>query len=173
MSLREIIIVSIMLLTMLLGGYLHFVPQSVGNSGKETATASPALDFAKEIVSKLGEDTSFSKELLVIRQAEEKWDRDPFVSAGETPSDTLEKQTLQKEANADGRHPDFVYSGYLQAGENRLAVINGIEYAPGESIDDQGHYIRRIEPDRVVIGTLGTQRNTFISLSEFNATSGD
>ena len=173
MSVREIIIVSIMLLTMLLSGYLHFLPQTVGNAGSEPSTASPTLGFAKEIVSQFKKDTSLPRELFIIRKAEGRWDRDPYMAAGEALSGSQDKKPAGKENKDDRGHRDFVYTGFLQVGEKRLAVINGIEFAPGEAIDDQGHFIRRIEPDRVEIGALGTPAATVITLIDFDATHGE
>jgi len=173
MSLREIIIVSIMLLTMLLGGYLHFLPQTAVNTGSEPSTATPALGYAKEIASKFEKDTSLSKELFVIRKAEGRWDRDPYMAAGEAPSDSQAMNPVERAAKDDGRQREFVYTGFLQVGEKRLAVINGIEYLPGESIDGQRHFVRRIEPDRVEIGTIGTQAAIVIPLNDFDASGGE
>ena len=116
MSLRETIIVSIMLLAMLLAGYIHFVPQTKGNAGAGSSTASPAPGFAEEILSKLNADTSLSKELFVIRSTEQQWGRDPFAADEETPTDTQKQEPSKKIAEADGGPATFVYSGFLQAG---------------------------------------------------------
>ncbi len=77
-------------------------------------------------------------ERLVLSIAQEEWDEHPFAEAGPVRA---------------GRAPasDYVYSGYVDAGGRRFAVLNGREYRVGEALASGGGVIERIEPDHLVL----------------------
>jgi hypothetical protein len=169
MNRREKIIVAIMAATVLLGGYLYLGPVPTGSRVEpEKQSDGPALEFAQKVIQKLKADKSLSKELFTIRSAERKWERDPFIK-----SDDLLSDTQQLEANDDpataGSQPNLAYTGFLEVGSQRLAIINGTEYALGEAIDDQGHYLRRIHPHQVEIGKLNAPGVVILKLMEYEA----
>jgi hypothetical protein len=41
----------------------------------------PAIDFAQKVIQKLKADTSLTKDLFTIRNAESKWEKDPFLKS--------------------------------------------------------------------------------------------
>lgn len=173
MSKREKIIVSIMAATLLLGGYLHFFPGTTGHrQGIENKPVLSNLDFTREIIQKLTEDTSLAKELFTIRSAERKWARDPFLKSDILLSDTVHQKSTDREPAGTGTRLDLVYTGFLEAGPRRLAIINGMEYEPGEAIDDQGHYVRRIQPRTVEIGKRNAPDVIIVKMTEYDPITG-
>ncbi len=66
-----------------------------------------------------------------------------------------------------GAAPDIVYSGFVNMGEKKLAVINGSTYQVGEKLDfGSSFYLRSVEPSRVVIADRQNQRNIVIKLKD-------
>ncbi|PID40760.1 MAG: hypothetical protein CR984_01520 [Proteobacteria bacterium] len=155
MSKREKIILSIMVVTVLSGVYVYWgasAPISRTVNGQDTMQQ--AMEFAREASRKLkAEDAdTTARELFSMRRAERAWQKDPFI-------DTTLSLSEKKSSRASNRAPvdakssiDMVYTGYIEAGSQRLAIINGIEYATGESVNDKGYYVRRIGPQQVDIG---------------------
>lgn len=54
----------------------------------------------------------------------------------------------------------------------RLAIINGMEYAPGESIGEQGYFVRRIQPHQVEIGKRKAPDVIILKLTAYEAITG-
>ena len=54
----------------------------------------------------------------------------------------------------------------------RLAIINGMEYAPGESNGEQGYFVRRIQPHQVEIGKRNAPDVIIIKLTAYEAITG-
>jgi hypothetical protein len=88
----------------------------------------------------------------LITQAGDAWTKDPFLLRNETL--TAQKETEKPpvvEIN-EMRRPPMTYTGYLQAGKTKLAIINGLEYAVGDSLNFDDFYIKDIFPKKVVVG---------------------
>ena len=115
-----------------------------------------ARDFAQDIITKLKSDTTLNKELFAIRSAESPWPRDPFLASDSVLSDSAPQPSATGTGQPDERSATFVYSGFLDAGPRQLAIINGVDYAVGERVDDQGHYLRRILPTQIEIASHDT-----------------
>lgn len=67
--------------------------------------------------------------------------RNPFT----LPANGLPDAQQAASANASG----LVYSGYVQAGKEALAIIGGLEYGVGETLPNTGDVIRFIGSDGV------------------------
>ena len=153
MSRREKVIVSIMVATALLGGYWYYSPSAPNSHDRgERQSVEQIIRFAKAAIQKLRSDDSLSKDLFRMRTAERRWEKDPFIKSKAVLSDKQRVPAPQKKPVAEGTSMNLLYTGFIEVGAKRLAIINGIEYATGEVIDTQGHYIRRIQPHRVDIG---------------------
>jgi hypothetical protein len=57
----------------------------------------------------------------------------------------------------------MIYSGFLQMGQKRLAIINGMEYETGDRLEPGGFLLKSISPTRVVIAPRG-KKSKSISL---------
>ncbi len=66
-----------------------------------------------------------------------------------------------------GGAQDIVYSGFVDMGEKKLAVINGSTYRVGDKLDfGSSFYLTSVEPSRVVIADRQNQRNIVIKLKD-------
>jgi hypothetical protein len=85
MSKREKIIVSVMVVTVLLGGYLYFVARrqlSAAGADETQLDAPQRTDFVRQGHSDNSRKTPpWPVELFAIRSAERKWEKDPFLKS--------------------------------------------------------------------------------------------
>lgn len=173
MTKREKIIVSIMAATVLLGGYLYWGPvTTVDRQGVEKKSDSQALEFARKVIQKLKADTALTKDLFTIRSAERQWEKDPFLPTDTLLSDTQQREVPDNATVSTGTQPNLVYSGFLEAGTQRLAIINGMAYASGEAIDSDGHFLRRIQPHQVEIGKRNAPDVIILKMTEYETVTG-
>jgi len=89
----------------------------------------------------------------VINRAESMWSNDPFSDqkAGGIPSGN-KRGRAGTSTDMPGRiRPVFTYSGYMEVGEKRMAIINGMEYELNEELEVKGYYVDTIEQNWVII----------------------
>jgi hypothetical protein len=84
----------------------------------------------------------------VIQKAEAAWKQNPFVDIPKAQAQEVKAESQKK---PDRPLPNLVYSGFLEVGSRRLAIINGIEYEAGDKLDPGGFTIKSILPTRVMI----------------------
>lgn len=96
--------------------------------------------------------------------AKSEWAGNPFLRVA-LP---VESQSKQERVAASALNVNFIYSGYMEMGDNRLAVINGMEYVVGEELDPGGYIVNSISPAQVVIGIEGTNQTIVLPVEEVN-----
>jgi hypothetical protein len=60
----------------------------------------------------------------------------------------------------------MIYSGYVDSGKNKTAVINGFEYRIGEQLEIEGYVLKQITPSSVLIFNKNTGNKEEIPLQE-------
>ncbi len=88
----------------------------------------------------------------VIKVTAKAWLKDPFlqnVTAEELGSSDLVSESISSS--------EFVYSGFLQLGSMKMAVIDGMEYEVGDEVEDQGMIVVEIHPDRIVLEDISME----------------
>lgn len=162
-----------MMVTVLLGGYLYFSAETIVNRrGVEKQLDVSTGDFVQKVIKKFKEDTTLAKELFAIRSAGRKWINDPFLSSDARLSDTYQRDVSENTAAPSDAQLKLVYSGFLEVGARRLAIINGMEYSSGEAIDARGYYLRRIQPRQVEIGKRNAPDVIILKMTEYEAITG-
>ena len=92
---------------------------------------------------------SLSREqAYVLQKAQVEWKQDPLVRIEPkmSPEEIEARQPLVLESK-------ILYTGFLQMGDKRLAILNGLEYEIGDRLDPGGLIVRNIAPNHVVIGS--------------------
>ncbi|MBU0986869.1 MAG: hypothetical protein KKH68_06405, partial [Proteobacteria bacterium] len=74
----------------------------------------------------------------------------------------------QQSAEAVSQEVSFTYSGYMETGNQRLAIINGMEYTVGEELEPGGYTVNSISANQVVIGVVGTDKIIVVEAKETN-----
>ena len=116
------------------------------------------LEMLNTFITKVAEQTQSgpSKEqAYILNKAQSAWKQDPLVQ--------LEAQKVEVDTGPvpvlDAR---VQYTGFLQMGDTRLAIINGMDYEAGDQVEPGGFIIRRIFPDQVVLTPPGKKKKTMI-----------
>jgi len=137
------------------GIYYFFIASPAQNIRIETGKKMMVLSkLADDIKAELKEWDLTEAEAYIIAQAKTEWTKDPFFEGKVFWKSGSEGPVIQAEKIK------FSYTGYIELGKKRLAVINGLDYQIGESLVgeslESGEYIvQNIYPDRVVIKPKG------------------
>jgi len=164
MTNREKIIVGLMLLTVAYGVYAIFFEGKT----KEpiTLSATKELENLNAFITKVAEASQegLSKEdTYIISRAETEWKQDPLINAELTdrPQDEL-KAAKQKAIQTTGPQLQVSYTGFMQMGEKKFAIIDGMEYTSGDQLEQGGFIVRSITSRQVVIVSTDRSKKTFI-----------
>lgn len=169
---RQIVILSVMLLTVLYGVYDFYSssrkkPQLASAAG----TSADLLAFIGDFTAALSKDTPSPVDAYMISTAEKSWFRDPFISSSSYRELLIAKEPVQAGAVA-GTPPasspkgQFNFTGYVAGGQKRIAIINGSEYAVGSTLDIEGFVLNDIFPNRIIIYNKETKRTLDVPLQE-------
>jgi len=163
MKTREKLIIVIMCLAVLYGAYELFFASSVKKETTDVKKTVKPVSTVDELIKKvndaLAEVTVSDVERYIIASAEAKWAKDPFLV-----------KKLERGGGALGGGPEdqvnIRYTGYIEIGKLRMAILNGQEYEPGEEILPGGYVLRKVEPDRVVVQNKADKRKVTIMIVE-------
>jgi len=109
------------------------------------------LETLNLFISKISDKTNnglTEAQVYALQKAQANWKQDPMM--------TIEPKLTQQEIAA--RQPlvlknQILYTGFLQMGDKRLAILNGIEYEIGDRLEPDGLIVRNISPNHVVVGS--------------------
>lgn len=141
MEKREKIIVAAMIIALGYGGY-----ELVGKKYLESRRGAPtsaevefntALNMARKVLSP---NPAHELERHVVTLVETRYTGDPFASY---PKESKESELIPKIAK------QYSYTGYVNLGDNYLAIINDLEYRVGDIIDERP--ITHIDATKVIL----------------------
>jgi hypothetical protein len=166
MTTREKIIVGLMLLTVAYGVYAVFF-EGKGAPPREIATisATKQLENLNTFIAKIAETSKagLSKEdKYIIQLAEAEWKQDPLISAELKDRPESEIQKARQVTKVSLPDLNVAYTGFMQMGERKFAIINGVEYTSGDQLEQGGYIIRNITPNQVVIVSTGSGKKRYI-----------
>jgi len=165
MAKREKIIVVLMVLVILYGGYDFFFASKSNIDIRSPEKNEELLDkFVTDVAVKLKKKDISEADKHIIARAKDEWTKDPFARM-ELPQ---ESEVTQERIEASALTSNFTYSGYMEMGSQRLAVIDGMEYMVGEELESSGYIINNISPTQVVIGIKGTKQTIMLPVQEMN-----
>jgi len=85
---------------------------------------------------------------MVIQKAEAAWKEDPFMVIRKAQAPPAEKSLAKEALRA---LPAMTYTGFLEIGAKRLAIINGMEYEAGDKLSVGGVTIKSVLPNKVIM----------------------
>jgi len=158
---REIIILVIAVLFILYAGYEYLI---AGPASKKVKTSTESVNINTSITGitkDLGKDKITDFYAYVIRRMEADWGKNPFWKKD------LYKEWVNREGVVkSGVLARIIYSGYVDSGKNKMAVINGLEYRLGEELELEGYVLKQITPSSVLIFNKYTGNKEEIPLQE-------
>ena len=158
---REIIILVIAALFILYAGYEYLI---AGPASKKVKTSTESVNIntsSTGITKDLGKDKITDFDAYVIRRMEADWGKNPFWKKD------LYKEWGNREGVAkSGVLAKIIYSGYVDSGKNKMAVINGFEYRIGDELEIEGYVLKQITPSKILIVNKYTESKEEIPLQE-------
>lgn len=146
MKKREKIILAVMGVALLCAAYVFLSDRSSPQTNVVTEQNLASVKaFSAQLTEDLKKDILTGPDRYVLERAEAEWASDPFL--GKKLSSAVE--------TAGGQPGIFAYSGYLEAGRKRLAIINGMEYQVGEQLEPGGYVVLSIDPEKVILEDIG------------------
>jgi hypothetical protein len=155
---RQIIILAIATLFILYAAYEYLV---AGPAAKAKAVANPAQinSFVNDLQSDLIKDIVAGVDSHIIGMAEKDWQRNPFWERSSY------KEWAAREGGT-GTSSKIIYSGYVDSGKKKLAVINGLEYRIGEQLEIEGYVLKSVTPLMVILLNKNTGSEIEIPIQE-------
>src|SRR4030042_3446415 len=152
---REMSILGGMSIAILYAAFEFLVPK---------AKTSPAVSQQKVVEQRTADLNKFVADLnasldrawmknvgtLIFSRAESPWRQDPCL-ADRSYKAWLKLKETAKEVIAPPPKTDFVYSGFIEMGQKRMGLINGIEYQEGQPLEIKGNVLKRINAETAVI----------------------
>jgi hypothetical protein len=147
MTSREKIIVGIMLITVGYGAVELFLPRDKAVAPLPMQSTESLSAFIGKVADAVKVATADASS-VVIQKAEAAWKQDPFMVIRKPQAPPAEK-SLAKETTRP--LPAMTYSGFLEIGSKRLAIINGMEYEAGDKLSAGGVTIKSVLPNKVIM----------------------
>ena len=158
---REIIILVIATLFVLYAGYEYLIAGPASKKVKTSAESVNVNTSITGITKDLGKDIITDFDAYVVRRMEADWGKNPFWKKD------LYKEWGNREGVAkSGVLAKIIYSGYVDSGKNKMAIINGLEYRLGEELELEGYVLKQITPSSVLIFNKYTGNKEEIPLKE-------
>jgi hypothetical protein len=158
MSLREKIILFIAGLAVIWGAYELGIKNilqknSVPSEKKKTQTEleQDLSLFTRQISDQVSSVNLNKKEILIISKSREKVKKDPFISFYEMESIENKGELDKKTPGAPAVQSLYKYLGYIEINNNKMAVINNLEYTENEQIEGSRYILKKISPLKVVL----------------------
>ena len=124
-------------------------PVTVSASANQFVNVSGRNKLQKDISDALKEDKITRARAYIAAQAGREWKRDPFsISKLSSKESRIVLENTKEDV-------EFVYNGYLEIGNKKIAIINGVDYQIGDSLEVWGYKIKSSSPSRVVISSTG------------------
>ena len=147
MTNREKIIVGVMVLTVGYGAIELLLPRSKG-AGSLPATAAEGVNAFIAKVADAIKSAASDSSALVVQKAEAAWKQDPFLEIRKPQAPRPDPKGPK-----DGIRMNLVYSGFIEIGAKRMAIINGMEYEAGDTVNPGGFTVKSVLPTKVLIGS--------------------
>jgi hypothetical protein len=152
MEKREKVLIALMIIALGIGAFELFVRPAVKSPAPvPTVNVDEALNLATTISQSTAKAALEDDEDYVLRTAAAPWANDPIYAWRGLPAAPPMAGEQEEVASAEQIRAATVYSGYLEMGTTRIAIINGLEYQAGEMLADGRHLILNIAPDRVIL----------------------
>jgi len=159
MTARERIIVGMTSMAVVWAGVIYvrdWRPARDADACKAENDVSKAQAFATQSRARLAAVQVTAAEQAGLVAAQGEWDGQPFAEGA--PPVTVEAP--------EAAPPSYIYSGYVQAGRRRFAIVNGKEYGVNEALADKTGVVQAIEPDHVVLRVGPDDRQQVVPLIE-------
>lgn len=161
MTLRERIIVGLMVATVAYGGYAAsrlMIRRSAPDARVDVGRTSDLREFAAAARLSVTATRPRPGEYEVLDKAAAPWKVSPFQEWSPPPAPVARPAVVAPVV------PVFHYTGFVRQGEMRFAILNGHEYRAGEAVAPGDFMVVSVEPDRVVLAAKSGGRQMTVAL---------
>ena len=149
MTMREKIIIGVMALAVLYGVLEFFLLAPARKARMEAENRQQDLNtFVAGLTKEMAEKNISGTDRYILERATAPWKQDLFFDA---PPDVLAKTGAATGESETAEEVPFTYSGYMEMGRKRTAIISGLEYVQGDELRDGEYLVRAIFPNRVIL----------------------
>ncbi len=147
---RELIFVALAALALIYGAVDYVVRGStkISASGGGAATTEAAFSLIREELSDGAGSRQRVTALEILKALSAAWPDDVFAAVA-----VADKEAVREEEVSPAEAVTLIYSGYMNMGEKILAVINGIEYRIGDTVE--GFVLKEIDPMEIIMERNG------------------
>ena len=162
---REIIILVVAALAVVYAGYVYLIEPAM-NKAKINDKKQEISTPVNSVKNDENKDVEAGTQEYIIARAEENWKKNPFVDRNS--SSYKEWASIQRAAAAgsSGVAGKIIYSGYVDAGRKKIAIIDGFEYQAGDQLEMEGYILKQVTPSQVLILNKNTGIEVDIPISE-------
>jgi hypothetical protein len=148
---RQVVILGIMVIMVIYGIYAFLGTPQAKKGGEDLATRSTQLkSFVSTLVATASSDGPGMFDTYVLSQAKADWKGDPFLERSSYRDWMKAKQAAKTEGPA-AKKVTINYTGFVEAGGRKVAIINGVEYGVGDQLEAEGYVLRSILPGKIVV----------------------
>ena len=158
MTKREKIIVGLAVLAVAYGAVELFLPRVDSAPPKLTQSSEGLTAFIAK-VAEVAKPGTGSTGAAILEKAETAWRQNPFMKIQKPPPPPEQVSEKKAPEKATAR---LAYSGYLDMGGRRLAIINGLEYEAGDKVEPGGLTVKSILPNKVIMVYTQKQGNPIV-----------
>ena len=161
METREKVLVALMVAAIGYGGFeLFYRPAAKAPALKKTqeAKVEEARTLSTNVLRSIGTADLTESEKQILQAAATPWSNSPFY---EWPR-LREGEINPEDALSEEIRKTMIYSGYLEMGGVRIAVISGLEYQEGDMLPDGKFIVLSITPQTVTLGATTSDQQIII-----------
>lgn len=152
-----------MIIVIAFGGYTYFFTSGDDTTtGKSKQSLSELKEFVVDAATNLSNETISSADKYIIDQAEKVWPQDPFLQAGTH----LTSEPFKASAEVKVQTVQISYTGFLQTSDALIAIVNNSEYETGDQLNETGYYVKKILPNKIVLGIEDNPDTIILPLDE-------
>jgi hypothetical protein len=163
MEKREKVLIALMIIALGYGAFELFVrPAFKTADAPSSVNVDEAMNLSQALSKSLVQADLGADEKHVLEKAAAPWAANPFYDWPH-PRAAEAMETGTKPALAlEQIRKTTAYSGYLEMGRTRIAVINGLEYRVGETLVEGDYVVERITPASVTLMAEQSQQEITI-----------
>lgn len=143
---RQIIILVVAALCALYAAYEFLIARPAAQKAKQQAASASATE-SFDVSSLTGDLTGYKAsgvDLYIEEKAEMGWGESPFW-------DRAAYQEFAGREATGSTAAKIIYSGYIDAGRKKVAILNGAEYTVGENLELEDYVLKSVKYTNVII----------------------
>jgi hypothetical protein len=159
---RQIIILCIAAICVVYALYEYLIASPASKKVITIDKKQEISDLVSGLTNDVIKDAEAGMDAYIIARAEADWQKNPFWDR----SSYKEWAAIQGAGGGSGSAAKIIYSGYVDAGKMKIAIINGLEYRVGEQLEMEGYVLKRVTPSKVLIVNKNTGSEVEIPIQD-------